>query len=291
MVRSMTGFGRSVKQISHGRVTVEIRAVNHRFSDVSVKLPKQWSFMEEKVRRWSASDILRGKVEVSVYLESEGSPGEVHINWPLLTQFQKKFDELKEATGSAEDFPAAAMLQHSDIVYMKQPEADSELLAEELSGCVTEAAREVMKMRRMEGRLLKEDLQKKTDRLRQLTERISMEAPLTKKTVYERLRQRAEEFLSGVEVDESRLLTEVAVHVEKADIEEELIRIESHIGQFLNTLEAEGAVGRKLDFLLQELNREVNTIGSKAASAETGALAVEMKDEIEKLREQVQNIE
>ncbi|TVP87433.1 MAG: YicC family protein [Alkalicoccus sp.] len=291
MVRSMTGFGRSVKQITHGRVTVEIRAVNHRFSDVSVKLPKQWSFMEEKVRRWAASDVLRGKVEVSVHLESEDSSGEVHINWPLLKQFQKKFDELKEATGSSEDFPAAALLQHSDIVYMKQPEADSELLAEELCTCVTDAARELKNMRRMEGKLLKQDLQQKMDRLRELKEKISMEAPLTKKIVYERLRQRAEEFLSGVEVDESRLLTEVAVHVEKADIEEELIRIESHIRQFSNTLEAEGAVGRKLDFLLQELNREVNTIGSKAAAAETGTLAVEMKDEIEKLREQVQNIE
>ncbi|WP_147802373.1 YicC/YloC family endoribonuclease [Alkalicoccus halolimnae] len=292
MVRSMTGFGRSEQKISSGRVTVEIKAVNHRFCEISVKLPGCWSALEEAVRKWSRENIFRGKIEVFVHFQPfEKDVKKVHINWDLLREYQEKFEEMKNITGSKEDFPASSMLQNEGIVHVEEENTDLERIRSEIHPCVMEASQNFLLMREEEGRLLKQELQTRMVQLLKLKSNIEKAGPEIKAAFYNKLRQRVEEFLSGTEIEESRLLTEVAVHAEKVDIQEELSRTASHAKQFLDTLEREGAVGRKLDFIVQELNREVNTIGSKANAASLSALVIEMKDELEKIKEQVQNIE
>jgi uncharacterized protein (TIGR00255 family) len=292
MVRSMTGFGRSEQKISSGRVTVEIKAVNHRFCEISVKLPGHWSALEDAVRKWSRESILRGKIEVFVHFQPfENDFKKVHINWDLLREYQKQFEEMKKITGSKEDFPAASMLQNEGIANVEEENSDLERIRSEIHPCVMEASKNLLKMREEEGSLLKQELLSRMMQLLKLKTEVEKAAPEIKSVFYNKLRQRVEEFLSGTGIEESRLLTEVAVHAEKVDIQEELSRTASHAKQFLDTLEKNGAIGRKLDFIIQELNREVNTIGSKANAASLSALVVEMKDELEKIKEQVQNIE
>lgn len=292
MLRSMTGFGRSVKEMGDGRITVEIKAVNHRFCEVSARMPRQWFSLEDAVRTWCREKMKRGKIDVSVFLEVENtSAKKVHINWNLLEQFQQQFEEMKRRTGSAESFPLAAMLQHEEIAYVLEDPVDTDAVKELLKPAVEEALHQLEKMRQIEGSSLKEDLIMRIETVLAAKNEVEKYAPQVKENFRQRIHQRVEEFLSGAEMETSRILTEAAVYAEKIDIQEELIRIESHAAQFMHSLETTGPSGRKLDFILQELNREVNTIGSKANAAGISSKVVEMKDALEKMKEQVQNIE
>lgn len=291
MLRSMTGYGRSVHKLDNNSVTVEIKTVNHRFCEVQTRLPKQWLFLEEKVRSWCRETIKRGKSEVSVFLQEDSLEKNVHINWSLLEQFQHQFEEMKKRTGADEPFPIAAMLQHSEIAYVAEEPADAAAVEEFLEQAVKKAVNDLDQMRIAEGKVLTGELERRMLKTASLNSEIEDFAPQVIENFRQRLYRRMEDFLSGSGLEESRLLAEAAVFAEKADIQEELLRIESHTNQFIETLQYSGPCGRKLDFILQELNREVNTIGSKANAVGISSKVVEMKNELEKMKEQVQNIE
>ncbi|SDN26068.1 YicC/YloC family endoribonuclease [Alkalicoccus daliensis] len=292
MLRSMTGFGRSAEKISSGRLTIEIKAVNHRFCEIKPRLPQQWAGLEESIISRCREYVHRGKLDVSFFLnEEEAKTKEVHIDWDLLLQFQQRFEEIKSFTGSKETFPAAAMLQNEDIVYISEPEQIVNKTKAELLPVLDEALKELSAMRKQEGSILYTDLRKRTELLESYTDKIHKLAPQVKEDYRAKLSEQVNDFMAGRKADENRLMTEIAVFSEKADISEEITRIKSHTEHLGLTFKSEGPVGRKLDFIIQELNREINTIGSKANSGELGKIVVEMKNELEKMREQVQNIE
>lgn len=292
MLRSMTGFGRSVKKISAGRLTVEIKAVNHRFCEIKARLPQEWMSLEESISAYCRQRISRGKLDISFFLQAEGyRDRKVHIDWDILRQYEKRFEEIKKSTGAEESFPAAAMLQNEEIIYVLESEVNLDALKADIFPALQEAMDELLEMREREGELLYTDLKKRAEELAAKISVIEEHAPMIKEEYRTKLYVQMEKFLAGKELDENRLMTEIALYAEKADVSEELTRINSHLNQLISALNSGYSVGRKIDFIIQELNREINTIGSKANSSETGTIVVEMKDLLEKIREQVQNIE
>ncbi|CAM3755245.1 YicC/YloC family endoribonuclease [Alkalicoccus chagannorensis] len=290
MIRSMTGFGRAEETIDAGRVSIEIKAVNHRFCETSVRLPRKWQHMEKDFHEVLRTYAERGKLEAAVYLhEDTAAQRQLHIDWQLLEQYRSAFEQLKEYTGSTETFPAAALLQDDALVGVEDHAAPAE--EKEAGRLFQQAVLECTQMKQAEGKKLYDAMHELLAELETACQKITIHIPELRRNVESRLRQRVEEFLSGSEIREDRIMTEVAVYAEKSDIQEELTRMESHIEQFRESLDRSGAVGRRLDFLIQEMNREINTIGSKTGAAGMSPLVVDMKEYLEKMREQAQNIE
>ncbi|AYV65948.1 YicC family protein [Niallia circulans] len=291
MMKSMTGFGRATKQYHHSTLHIEIKSVNHRFSDQIIRMPKQFLYLEDQIKKIISNYIHRGRIEVFVTLEDEDKKGqEIIVDWPLLDQYYQLLHQLKDKYSIKEPISLRDLLNQEECFQIVERELDMEELSEVLLATMEEAVVQLNRMRTIEGEELSKDLESNLKQIEKLVANLQSLAPEVIAQYREKLKARIESYLTEP-IDEARLITEVAIFADKADINEELVRLHSHIRQFYQIMEENNPIGRKLDFLLQEMNREVNTIGSKANSADIGANVVEMKSCLEKMKEQIQNIE
>ena len=292
MIYSMTGYGSGDGLSGKTALHVELKSVNNRFLDCSVRLPRSCSFAEEKVKSLVQSYIGRGKVDVFITVDSsQEDEVQVKLNEPLLRAYKQAVEEMKQKFLIPDDMAAAAYSRIPDVFVLEKKELDQEAFLTDLIVVVEEALDAICAMRAREGDRLAADLSRKLDELEAMRQTVAARSPETVKEYREKLLARMQEVLGTAGIDESRILTEAALFADKVAVDEELVRLDSHIRQFRDLLKAGGAVGRKLDFLIQELNREVNTIGSKCVDLEITKVVVEMKSTIEKIREQAQNIE
>ena len=292
MLRSMTGFGRGEYTGKLKQVTVEIKAVNNRFGEVQIKLPYQYTSLEESVRRYILSQASRGRIDVFIKLKDTGQkPRELQVDKDLAVTYYKTLEELAAITGIPCEVNVQQIAQFPDILTMCEKDEELEVIWQDLQPALQAAVSALLEMREKEGRKLKEDLLARLQILQQIRGKISEKSPRVVQIYREKLNTRLQELMVEDHIDEERLALEVALFADKCNIDEELVRLNSHFLQFAQNLEEDIAVGRKLDFLLQEINREVNTIGAKANDLEITQAVVELKSELEKIREQVQNIE
>ena len=292
MIKSMTGFGRY--EISEGerKFTVEMKAVNHRYLDVSIKIPKKLSFFESAVRNMLKKYIERGKVDVFVtYEEYTQNNVCIKYNKDIAEEYMKYLDQMAGDFSLENDIRVSTLSRYPEVFTMEEQTMDEEELWRELEQAVQGAAENFVEAREAEGENLKEDLIGKLDAMAVHVDFITDRSPHIIKEYKENLREKIQELLEDTRVDESRLLTEVTIFADRVCVDEELVRLRSHIAQTKEALLAGGSVGRKLDFIAQEMNREANTILSKTTDIEVSGHAIELKTEIEKVREQIQNIE
>ncbi len=293
MIKSMTAFGRAEKTAEGTSYTVEMRCVNRRYCEISVRMPHQLAALEERIKKQVAARVLRGRVDVVVKVKdgAEKNP-EIEVNLPLAKAYYRALSKLNETLETGEKVGLQTLLSLEGIITAVEAEVDLEKTWSALSSCIDEALKGVDAMRISEGHALYHDFEKRLQSIGDSLSRIKELAPSVLSEYHSRLKERVTVLTDGnVELDPARLAQEAAFLADKSDITEEIVRAESHLKQFRTIMESEGAVGRALDFLLQELNREVNTIGSKAGDAELSHMVVGLKSELEKIREQVQNVE
>ena len=292
MIRSMTGFGRSQVSVEGYNITVEIRSVNNRYFDFYAKMPRTFSFLEEKVKSLLSTEISRGKVECSLQIETTADESViVSINEPLAVGYVKAVEELAEKFEVKNDLTALSLARFSDILSITKAPVDEEDLWNKVQVAVKEALAEFIKMREIEGEKLKADVLSRADLIINNVSYIEERSPETVKAYSEKLLERMKTVLGDTQVDEGRILTEAAIYADKVAVAEETVRLRSHIDQLHTMLDSNEAIGRKLDFLVQEINREANTIGSKAQDVDIARRVIDIKAEVEKIREQIQNIE
>lgn len=292
MIKSMTGYGSAERIGCDKKFTVEIRSVNHRYSDVNVKTPRSFAFCEEAIRKTLGKHISRGKVDVFLSVEGiNGDSGQVFVNLEIARGYYEALLKLKETFGLADAVELRDISRFSDVFTLQKAEEDTEAILEIVEETTKDAVMAFSKMREKEGQELFADLSGNTDSIEALVGEIEVRSPEIVAEYRERLESRIREILDAMEVDEGRLLNEVAIFADKVNVNEELKRLKSHISQMRDFLNATEPVGRKMDFLIQEMNREVNTIGSKSNDLAVARLVIDAKAVIEKLREQVQNVE
>ena len=294
MIRSMTGFGRGEFSDGKRNVIAEIKTVNHRYADITVKMPKRYSFAEEKIKGIIKKQMKRGKADVSIIVENltEGDIT-VNLNTPVADQYIARLRELKDNYGLDGDIDISLVSSMPDVLKAIPDVADEEEVSAAICRAVELAAASLDEMRIREGEKLAADLMDRGEIIKEIVRKIGVRAPEVAREYKDKMYSRIQELLEDkVDVPEERILVEAAIFADKASITEELVRLDSHMDQLKTFLtEGGGAIGKKLDFLVQEMNRETNTIGSKANDLEITSLMLEAKSEIEKIREQVQNIE
>lgn len=291
MVVSMTGFGRSKITKDSFSVSVEVKTVNHRFTEFNIRMPRQFNKIEDKIKKKLISSIHRGRIEVFVTIEGEGiMDRHVRVDWELLEQYVHSLEKIKQKYALIEGPSLRDLLSSEEIIHFEERESGNEDLEKLVLQAVEEATQSVGQMRKIEGNALEKDIRTHLMCIQDIVRELTKIAPTVVEFYKDRLTKRIHEFVGG-QIDEARILTEVAIFSDKADINEELTRLNSHIKQFDHILSLSEPIGRKLDFLLQEMNREVNTIGSKANDSLIAKEVVEMKSILEKMKEQVQNIE
>ena len=294
MVKSMTGYGRA-RETRNGRdITVEVRSVNNRYLDCAVKMPRAYIFAEDAVKSAVQRSVSRGKVDVFITVESLGAEESVvSVNEPLARAYIAALERLRELGGGAvaEGYPVTDLARLPDVIAVTKAEEDLEALSADLVAVAEEALAAHAAMRRTEGERLAEDILGRLDTIEAITARVEARSPQTVAEYREKLLARMREVLQSTTVDEARVLTEAAIFADKVAVDEETVRLRSHLGQLREMLRSGAPVGRKLDFLIQEVNRESNTIGSKCSDLQIARDVVELKAEVEKIREQVQNIE
>ena len=291
-MNSMTGYGLFEKKCEDFYIKVEMKSVNNRYLDTNVRMPGSIMYAEEAVRSFIKSKIKRGKVDIFINFEYlDSSQVEIDIDYELLNKYISISKELEENYGLSSDLSFSKIMKDSNIVKAQKADFDGDYIKEELLKVLDEAAKDFLKSRAFEGEKIREDFKVKLDEVERLTYFIEERAPLSLKENENRLRERIAEFLQLSEVNEDRILTEIAIMLDKLSIDEEITRLKIHIQNFNDIINEEGPIGRKLDFLIQELNREANTIGSKSNDIEITSAVVMLKSEIEKLREQAQNVE
>ncbi|MBQ4608367.1 MAG: YicC family protein [Clostridia bacterium] len=287
----MTGYGRCHIEEDGREITVEVKSVNHRFLDISYRLSRTLSFLDDAVRKGVGARLSRGHVDVFVsYANHRQDAREVRVDTGLALAYQKAVSELSAALGRENTLPLSDFTRLPDVLTVQEKEEDQQTVRELFLRALTGALDDLVQMREQEGERMRCDILEKIGNIESLRERIAERAPLVVTEYRDKLHQRIASLTEG-EIDEARLITEVAIFADRAAIDEELVRLLSHTTAIRSTVEMTEPVGRKLDFLVQELNREVNTIGSKASDTMIAQAVVAAKGEIEKLREQVQNIE
>ena len=292
MVKSMTGYGRAVETVNGREFTVEIRSVNNRYLDCTVKLPRALSFAEDTVKQAVKASISRGKVDVFVSQRSEGMPEvTVSLNRDVAEAYIRAMRQMAEEFQIREDISVALVSQMSDVFTVDRPQVDEEQLLADLMQVVGHALEGYDAMRSREGEALRADLTGRGNTIRSLVSQVEEGSPQTVADYRNRLYQKLQEVLANTAIDESRILTEAAIFADKVAVDEETVRLRSHLEQMDSMLATGGPIGRKLDFLLQEMNREANTIGSKCTDLRLARVVVDIKAELEKIREQTQNIE
>lgn len=292
MIKSMTGFGRVQDTVDGMNVTVELRSVNHRYFEFTAKVPRTYGFLEEKLKTFTNSLVSRGKLECYVAVEQlEESETTVSVNASLAKGYVDALRQLSEMFDLSADVSAAALSRYPDVLVLQKTAADEERIWNAVRSVAEKAVRRFIEMRETEGAKLKADILSRADTILEHVAFVETRSPQTVKEYNEKLKQRMEELLGNTQIDEQRLLTEAAIFADKIAVDEETVRLRSHISQLRTFMEADEPIGRKLDFLVQEINREANTIGSKAQDVEIAKRVIAVKAEVEKIREQVQNIE
>ncbi|MBR5460432.1 MAG: YicC family protein [Clostridia bacterium] len=291
-MKSMTGYGRAVVMIENDEYTFELKSVNNRYLDVNVRLPRAYAFLEDAVKKEVGQHITRGKVDVYLTVRKlAGDTGEVVLNRELLKGYLAAVNDAVEEFGLKNDVGVSSALRFPEVLELRAATEDEDELTERVMRVTREALADYDAMREREGESLALDLAEKLTRLEEIRAEIEKLSPASVENYEKRLRERIEELLGRETLDESRLLTEVAIFADKVAVDEELCRLSSHFRQFRDIMKSRGAIGKKLDFLVQEINREINTTGSKCSELEITRLVVEAKSELEKIREQIQNIE
>ena len=292
MVKSMTGYGRAVETVNGRQFTVELRSVNNRYLDCTVKAPRMLSFAEEAVKQAVKNSISRGKVDVFVTLHSEnGVDATVTLNTTVVEGYLAAMELMAEKYPVKNDISVSLLSRMPEVFSVEKPEVDEEQLQQDLMGVVAKALESYDAMRVAEGQALENDLRSRGATIENLVSQVEAGNAQTVVDYRHRLENKLREVLASTNIDESRILTEAAIFADKVAVDEETVRLRSHLQQMYGMLQSGGAVGRKLDFLLQEMNREANTIGSKCTDVRLARIVVEIKAELEKIREQTQNIE
>ncbi|MDK2823519.1 MAG: hypothetical protein PWQ67_716 [Clostridia bacterium] len=291
-MRSMTGYGRGEAEGLGKKFTVEIKSINHRYSEIIIKQPRQYMLLEDNIRRIVQKYIHRGRVEIYIKVEETGEKKpEIKVDKENAIAY---YNSLKDLANNLEIYPNISVYQLAilpEVIKLEEIEENLEDIWLVMEGALTKALEKLLEMRITEGMSLKKDLEQRIAILQKFSQQINDRSPIVVEEYREKLKSRVKELLDETQYDENRLMQEVVYFAEKSNITEELVRLDSHFKQFLKSLSVNESVGRKLDFLVQELNRETNTIGAKANDLQISQLVVEMKSEIEKIREQVQNIE
>ncbi|WP_312641657.1 YicC/YloC family endoribonuclease [Hydrogenoanaerobacterium sp.] len=292
MIRSMTGFGRAQETIDGRDILVEIKSVNHRFFEFSCRVPRAYGYLEEKLKSYLQTKISRGKVDVNVTVVTlEGANAQVEVNYELAKSYTEALRALGDKLGLVDDLSLSAVSRFSDIFTVRKGMEDEEVIWNGVKTVLDEAAERFVAMRAAEGDRLKEDCLNRLVNIENAVGLIENRSPRVVEEYRARLYNKLKDVLENTNIDDQRILTEAAIFSEKTAVDEETVRLRSHIAQFRDILKLKEPVGRKLDFLVQEFNRETNTIGSKAQDIEVARIVVDVKSEIEKIREQIQNIE
>lgn len=292
MIKSMTGYGRAVQEL-HGRnITVEVKSVNHRYFDCTVKTSRMFSFLEDPVKKAAQSAVSRGKMDIYVSVDDSHSDDvQVLFNEHIFEAYLRSMKDMAEKYGLRDDVSVTSLGRYPEVFSIEKREADADEIRQDVLAVLEAALAEYTAMRAREGERMYEDISSRGKYIGEMVAGIAARAPEVVAEYRERITQRIREILDGVQPDEGRLLTEAALFADRTAIDEELVRLGSHLSQLEDMLQDTVPVGRKLDFLVQELNRETNTIGSKANDLTITRTVVDIKAEIEKIREQVQNIE
>ncbi len=292
MIKSMTGYGRAIELVDGMNITVEIKSVNHRYFEFSSKLPRSYGFLDEKLKSFFMGKLTRGKMECYVQIETVEEPDTIiSVNHPLVKGYLDAYNELAETYGLENDIKISSIARVSDIFSIRKQAADEDKIWAAVADVAQKALDGFVSMREREGARLKEDVLTRLQTIIDNVEFVEERSPETVKEYNEKLLTRLRELLNDAHIDEQRILTEAAIFADKIAVAEETVRLRSHISQMRSFLDANEAVGKKMDFLVQEMNREANTIGSKAQDVEIARRVVSIKAEIEKIREQIQNIE
>ena len=292
MIKSMTGFGRSYGEENGYNISVELKSVNHRFFEFYSRVPRQYAFLEEKLKSFVNSKVARGKIECTLTIENlSDNSVEVQINKPLAKAYANSLKELSAELGLKEDFGSSLISRFPEVLNVTKQEIDEDLVWQSVKTIAENAIGKFISMRETEGEKLKTDLLLKCDHILECVSFVENRSPQTVSEYQERLYQKMKEVLETTSIDEQRILMEAAIYSDKVAVDEETVRLRSHIDQFKTFLNSEEAIGRKMDFLVQEMNRETNTIGSKCSDVEISRKVVDIKADIEKIREQIQNIE
>ena len=292
MVKSMTGYGRA-REMRGGRdITVEVRSVNNRYLDCTVKMPRAYIFAEDAIKTRVQQAISRGKVDVFVTIDTSGTDvAVVQVNEGLAKGYYDALTRLKETFSLSGDITPEVLAKFPDVLTVTKAEEDVEAIAADICAVLEEALTAYNAMRTVEGEKLSQDVSTRVDTIEATVGRVEAQSPQTVEAYRQRLEAKMQEVLQSTTIDESRIITEAAIFADKVAVDEETVRLHSHIAQLRDMLQSSEPVGRKLDFLIQEVNRECNTIGSKCNDLNVARDVVNMKAEVEKIREQVQNME
>ena len=292
MIRSMTGYGRAVMTLNGREITVEVRSVNNRFLDCSIKLPRAFSYAEDAVKQKIKEQVSRGKVDVFISVNTTaGDNVKISLNRPVLEGYLEALRTIAADYGVREDISATSLARFPEVFLLEKPEEDEAQNTADIVAVAQQAVSAYNAMRETEGAALAADLRSHAAVILSYVEKVEARSPVTVAEYRTRLENKLREVLESTTIDEGRILTEAAIFADKVAVDEETVRLRSHLNQLESLLQNGGAIGRKLDFLLQEMNREANTIGSKGNDLEQTRNVVEIKAELEKIREQIQNIE
>ena len=292
MLKSMTGYGRCEAVTDGKKILVEIKSVNHRYSDYNIKVPRHLGYLEDKIRKEVSESVTRGKIDIYVNVDYfETSDKEITLNKELAKSYINALYTLRDEFGLTDDITVTRVARNSEIFKSERIEEDEEALWLSVKSVLDTALEAFVAMRAREGERIEKDLCGRIEYMRSLAEEVDLRSPETVNEYRDRLYEKIKEIIDGHEIDEGRILTEVAIYADKVAVNEETVRLRSHFDEFDTIIGSGEPAGRRLDFLIQEINREVNTIGSKASDIEIAKTVVALKGEIEKLREQIQNIE
>lgn len=292
MIKSMTGFGRAQKEIDGYLIGVEIKSVNHRYFEFSSRIPRQYGFLDEKIKSYINSKVTRGKIECFVTIEAlNADTASVEINHTLASAYVMALKKLSDEYNLKEDFGASTISRFPDVFVVRKSEEDEEKIWSYVVSVCDEALEKFISMRCVEGKKMYDDIYSRGKYILDCVSFIEERSPQTVKEYNEKLIERVHELIGDVSLDEQRIIQEVAIYADKVAVAEETVRLRSHIEQLNTFISSNEPIGRKIDFLVQEINREANTIGSKANDVEIARKVVDIKSEVEKIREQIQNIE
>ena len=292
MIKSMTGFGRAVAETDGHVITVEIKSVNHRYFEFSSRIPRQYGFLDDKLKSYINSRVSRGKVECYVSIDALNTEAaQVVVNNTLASAYVSALKELSKNYDLKEDFGASTVARFQDVLVVKKADEDEEKIWSYVKSVTDTALDKFIAMRTVEGEKMKNDISSRADYILSCVEYIEKRSPETVKEYNDKLVERVHDLIGDVSLDEGRVIQEVAIYADKVAVAEETVRLRSHLDQLKAFINADEPVGRKMDFLVQEINRETNTIGSKANDVDIARKVVDIKAEVEKIREQIQNIE
>ena len=292
MIRSMTGYGRAEKIIDGREITVELRAVNNRYLDLNVKLPRVYGFAEDAVKSLVKANVNRGKLDMFITVNvTEDTSVRIALNKPVLEGYLAALKSIASDYGVRDDISVTALSRMPDVFVIEKQEEDEQKLTDDILSVVKAALAKFNAMREKEGAAMEADLRSRAKTVLALVEKVEARSPVTLAEYRARLTEKMQEVLGATNIDESRILQEAAVYADKIAVDEETVRLRSHFSEMEQMLSSDEGIGRKLDFIVQEINRETNTIGSKAQDSQIAHVVIEMKAEIEKIREQIQNIE